>query len=386
MDPSLLPKSADIPTYGYLQAAAFGGGEAAAPLPVGLLTPAGEADCLVLTAGLNGCNGCAYGYGTRLILLGETQHSYLVRTPTGECGFLNKADITLTGQTAAQEGYAALAYGTATLARACGYRQRPYTRSGEMGQWNEGEQITLLSDLGAWWCVLRDADSTAFLPADALAGLPGDAPAYEGVYNAFRDEPFAFTWRLTPPLFHTDTDAWLLLRDEQALLLSHRVYRDGAWTESSRPGALFGGAVRLLGDFGGNGEQMIRRTVVTTASRYRACVRPRRGGLAFVLRASYGVRTGRFVRRDPALRPVVRPGRRWPDADGSRANAVPAAFRSVRNAADAVGRGRAAHAVPERYEGAGLAGKPFRPACAGRPACAPRSQNPGSGRGESKSS
>ncbi len=77
-----------------------------------------------------------------------------------------------------------------------------------------------------------------------------------GFNNDFRDEPFAFTWGLTPPLFHTDTDAWLLLRDEQELLLSHRVYRDGAWTENGRTGALFGGDVRLLGDFGGNGERM----------------------------------------------------------------------------------------------------------------------------------
>lgn len=256
VDPSLLPKSADIPTYGYLQTGAFGGGEADVPLPVGLLTPAGEADCLVLTAGLNGWDGCAYGYGTRLILLGETQRSYLVRTPTGECGFFDKTDVALTGQTATQEGYAALSYGTATLARAGEYRQRPYARSDELGSWPEGTQVTLLSDLGAWWCVLRDADTTAFLPADALTGLPGDAPVYEGVYNDFRDEPFAFTWGLTPPLFHTDTDAWLLLRDEQELLLSHRVYRDGAWTENGRTGALFGGDVRLLGDFGGNGERM----------------------------------------------------------------------------------------------------------------------------------
>lgn len=246
-------------TLGYLQIADETA-QADQPLRVGLLTPSDQTDT-GHTLAFDGGWTNELGYGTRLILMGETDRSYLVRTPMGTCGLLNKMDVTLSEMTLPQEDYALLSYGIATVLQDTDYYQRPYSSSYNMGKLQAGSMVTLLSNLGDWWCILYE-ESTYYIPEAALSITPQVAlkneppmPVYQGIYSHFRDEPFAVTAMETPGLFGTDTDVWLLLQHEEQMYLSHRQLQGDTWVEVSRTDSMFSRAVRSVSAISGDAQQ-----------------------------------------------------------------------------------------------------------------------------------
>lgn len=249
-DDALVPsETMDIKTFGYLPASVCvpASGDAV-PVNVGMLTPENQGDNRRLYVSMHGnIDGC-YGWGTRFLLLGETASRYLVRTPLEGYGFFDKADITPTSDRIPQEDYTSLLYGTTTLAKSSGYYDIPFTVSQEFDQFPAGTSVKLLGCLGDWWSVCV-GDRSVFMPAEVLQSVPDDVPAYDGIYNSFRTMPFMVTWPGEPSMGHTDTDVWMLLRDDGQPVLSHMERQGGAWVETGRTGALLGEDVRLVSGF-----------------------------------------------------------------------------------------------------------------------------------------
>lgn len=262
LDNLMLPVASSDRTLGYLQADALTS-PSPQPLRVGLLTPTDQADCRHMSQTLHGGDADVYGYGTRVILLGEMDTSYFVQTGLESYGLFDKADITLTDMTLAQTDYALLPYGDATIAVDTASYYRPYYSGSTWGDFEAGTTVSVLSKLGDWYCV-RYNFATYFFPAEVLSGLPdkdyftsvpADIPSYQGINNHFRDEPFAFCYAYTPPLLGTDTDVWLFLRAGDQLYLSHRQLQGDIWVETSRTNVLLAGDSYRLTDFYTDGQQ-----------------------------------------------------------------------------------------------------------------------------------
>lgn len=80
---------------------------------------------------------------------------------------------------------------------------------------------------------------------------PPDAPVYDGIYNAFRALPLWLTGVTEPPIVFTDDEAWLLLREEDQLVLSHMRMQEqeGQWVETERIAGVLGEGFRVLTGF-----------------------------------------------------------------------------------------------------------------------------------------
>ncbi|HML46802.1 MAG TPA: hypothetical protein PKE04_08650 [Clostridia bacterium] len=247
-DYTIVPSGLFVATFGYLPASACRAADGEAhSFQVGMLTPANQGDQRWLYVSMNGNSDGIYGWGTRFLLLGETASRYFVRSPLGRYGYLDKADVTLTPERAGQEDFPSLLYGTTLLAQSTGLYQKPFAPAGAYGAHAPRTEVKLLGCLGDWWNV-SIGDQTGFLPASALTDLP-DAPAYEGIYNDFRDLAFYFLWYTEPPMAFTDTEAWLLLRADDRPVLSHMERHGGAWVETERTGGLLGADVRVISEW-----------------------------------------------------------------------------------------------------------------------------------------
>lgn len=244
--------SGETSTLGYLPAdACRPADESAAQMPVGMLAPVSQGDSRTLYTALNesGADG-TYGWGTRVILLGESAGSYLVRTPLGAYGFFTKEDIThMDGVTAAQESYAELGYGYTTLSVDTLYYAKPYIHGGQYGEKPSGTEVFLLGNLGNWWSVAVNGQ-TCFLPEEVLSDVPPDAPAYDGIYRAFRDTRFCFPNGTAPALAIKDDEIWLLVKEEDdSTTLSHRMRQGDAWVEQERIDNVLGQGARSISHF-----------------------------------------------------------------------------------------------------------------------------------------
>lgn len=164
-------------------------------LPVGVLTPAQGAGARSMHPVENGYWGMYedsrwgtdgfYGWGTRMIIAGETESWYLVRTPIGKYGFIDKEDITLSGDSRGLDAYASLAYGITTLSQASSCFETPYADESRRDYYPAGTEAILMSNLGDWWGVSLDGQ-VGFLPREVLNDVPLNTPVYEGPSSSFR--------------------------------------------------------------------------------------------------------------------------------------------------------------------------------------------------------
>lgn len=245
-DYNRIPGGGGIPSVGYLPQTAAEPAATMQKLRVGMLTPSGGEDGRPLYVSLSGSEDRYYGWGVRMLLMGETDTKYWVRL-FGEAvyGYFNKEDVTLLEEWVAQDDTEALHYGTATLKQQSGLFQAPYISHAEIGRYEPGESVTLLSCLGAWWCVAKDYD-VGFIPADRLNGLPQSVPAYQGDYNILRDDPDRLHFLYAPFWHSTGDEAWTLLKQNELPMLRRYVKEDGQWQARDQITSLLGQGTRLI--------------------------------------------------------------------------------------------------------------------------------------------
>ena len=246
-DYNLVPwTSIEVPTFGYLPINVCNQTNESIPmLKIGRLEPAKQGDNRWLSTSMYGSKGGVYGWGTRLILLGGTESWYLVLTPDGQKGFFDKADVVFTDYYAAQGDNDRLFYGKTILTENVGHSDIPYFDAKEWDKYQAGTEVCILGCLGDWWSV-SIGTHTGFFPTEVLLEPPKDAPAYNGIYNAFRALPLCFTWDTEAPIVFTDNEAWLLLRENDRLVFSHMQILDGEWIEINRIADVLGEGVSMI--------------------------------------------------------------------------------------------------------------------------------------------
>ncbi len=241
------------PTYGYLPMEAL----AAEPpqqgeLQVGLVRPRDDRDLCYLLNQRTGNIDSILAWGARVALLGETQQFYLVRSPGGAYGYLDKDEVAESDYSCAQDAPASLHWGAATLRLPDGAQQVP-AYSSPYPNWKpqngetiaDGQPVRVLANLGGWWQLLNTRSTPVFVPSSWLEGAP-EAPAYAGIYNAFRDLPFLTDWRLHPPLAIDGERACALLQPTDAPVLAWYASTPAGWAEQSRVPGVLGPDIRLF--------------------------------------------------------------------------------------------------------------------------------------------